>query len=176
MPCSTNSSVDSAARFVFTSSLCSPALLSSIYQLQNSSQMNPYSSLPTNANSYRSMLAVTDASTSLNLRRIHLSMIEASCRSICMSISSICIWTKRVAFQILLMKFQLDSIFFALKRRSCPGVELVVRKKRSASTPYSSMTSIGSMPLPSDLDIFLPCSSRTSPWISTSLNGRLFMQ
>ena len=31
------------------------------------------------------------------------------------------------------------------------------------------------MPLPSDFDIFLPLSSRTSPWINTVLNGSFFI-
>ena len=33
------------------------------------------------------------------------------------------------------------------------------------------MISNGSIPLPSDFDIFRPCSSRTRPWMSTSRNG-----
>ena len=37
------------------------------------------------------------------------------------------------------------------------------------------MTSMGSTPLPADLDIFLPCGSRISPWMSTVWNGIFFI-
>ena len=43
------------------------------------------------------------------------------------------------------------------------GLLPVARVKRSASAPYCSMISSGSMPLPRDLDIFRPCASRTMP-------------
>ena len=49
----------------------------------------------------------------------------------------------------------------------------MIRVRRSASAPYFSMTSSGSMPLPRDLDIFRPWESRTRPWISTVWNGTL---
>ena len=71
--------------------------------------------------------------------------------------------TKREAFQILLAKFRLPRMRFMSSLVSLPGVLLVVSVKRSASEPYWSMTSIGSMPLPSDLLIFRPCLSRTIP-------------
>ena len=51
------------------------------------------------------------------------------------------------------------------------SVSAVERKYLRASAPYFSITSIGSTPFPSDLLILRPCSSRTRPWISTSLNG-----
>ena len=54
---------------------------------------------------------------------------------------------------------------------SFPGELPVTSKNLSASAPYFSITSSGSTPLPSDLDIFLPCSSRTMPWINTVSNG-----
>ena len=54
---------------------------------------------------------------------------------------------------------------------SCPGALPVVKKYLRASTPYLSITSIGSIPFPKDLDIFLPLESRIKPWIKQSLNG-----
>ena len=81
--------------------------------------------------------------------------------------------TKRAAFHSLFAKLRAASIFSSEKRISFPGLLPVARAKRSASAPYLSMISSGSMPLPSDLDIFLPCASRTRPWISTVSNGIL---
>ena len=52
-----------------------------------------------------------------------------------------------------------------------PGELPVMRLKRSASAPYFSAISSGSMPLPRDLDILRPLSSRTRPWISTVWKG-----
>ena len=43
--------------------------------------------------------------------------------------------------------------------------------KRTASEPYLSIQSSGSTALPKDLDIFLPCSSRTMPWKAMVWNG-----
>ena len=79
--------------------------------------------------------------------------------------------TKRLAFQILLAKLRKDSIFSSDMRMSLPGATPMTSEKRSASAPYLSMTSMGSMPLPSDLDILRPCASRTRPCISATLNG-----
>ncbi len=42
---------------------------------------------------------------------------------------------------------------------------------RSASQPYSLMTSIGSIPLPDDFENFFPSLSRRMPWMYASLNG-----
>ena len=47
----------------------------------------------------------------------------------------------------------------------------MIRLKRSASAPNWSIISMGSIPLPSDLDIFRPWLSRTRPWIKTVRNG-----
>ena len=46
---------------------------------------------------------------------------------------------------------------------------------RRASAPYCFTISRGSMPLPRDLDIFRPLSSRTRPWIRTVWNGGFFI-
>ena len=48
--------------------------------------------------------------------------------------------------------------------------------KRSASAPYWSIISSGSMPLPRLLDILRPCSSRTRPWMNTVRNGTSSMK
>ena len=69
------------------------------------------------------------------------------------------------------VKFLAASIFSSEKRISFPGELPVASAKRSASAPYFSMISIGSMPLPSDFDIFLPSASRTRPWMNTVENG-----
>jgi len=79
--------------------------------------------------------------------------------------------TKRAAFHSLLAKLRAASALAQEKRMSLPGDVPFISENRSASAPYFSMTSSGSMPLPSDLDIFLPSSSRTMPCISTSPNG-----
>ena len=39
------------------------------------------------------------------------------------------------------------------------------------SAPYWRMTSCGAVVLPSDLDIFRPCSSSVKPWVSRARNG-----
>ncbi len=54
---------------------------------------------------------------------------------------------------------------------SLPGAVPVSRVKRSASVPYSSITSIGSITLPAILLIFLPYSSLTNPFRYTIRNG-----
>ena len=59
--------------------------------------------------------------------------------------------TKREAFQILLAKLRLPTMRAGTSFMSLPGVLLVASVKRSASVPYSSITSSGSMTLPSDL-------------------------
>ena len=71
--------------------------------------------------------------------------------------------TKRDAFQSLLAKLRAASIFSSEKRISFPGLFPVTRANLSASAPYLSMISSGSMPLPSDFDILRPCASRTRP-------------
>ena len=43
------------------------------------------------------------------------------------------------------------------------------------SAPYFSASSWGSFPLPSDLDILRPLSSRTRPWMHTVLTGYFFI-
>ncbi len=47
----------------------------------------------------------------------------------------------------------------------------VVRLSSSGSSAMPSIRSTGSSTLPSDLLIFLPCASRTRPWMYTCLNG-----
>ena len=54
---------------------------------------------------------------------------------------------------------------------SLPGVLPVMSMKRRVSAPYLSMTSTGSMPLPSDFDILRPSLSRTRPWMNTWRKG-----
>ena len=55
---------------------------------------------------------------------------------------------------------------------SCwPPVADRASENRSASAPYRSIISIGSITFPSDFDIFRPCPSRTRPWITALRNG-----
>ena len=54
----------------------------------------------------------------------------------------------------------LDAVFEILS--TPPSAAIAALVKRSASAPYSSIISSGSMTLPVDLDIFLPLASRTS--------------
>ena len=70
-------------------------------------------------------------------------------------------------------KLRLAFTFSSEKRMSLPGVEPTTSVRRSASAPYWSMISSGSMPLPKDLDILRPCASRTRPWMSTVSKGAL---
>ena len=72
------------------------------------------------------------------------------------TVSPVFISTKRAAFHILLAKLRAESTLSVEKRRSPPMRTPTARLKRSASAPYSSMTSSGSMPLPSDLLILRP--------------------
>ena len=58
-------------------------------------------------------------------------------------------------------------------QRSAEEIIESVKKNLSESAPYESITSIGSTPLPKDLDIFLPSLSRISPCIKQSLKGLL---
>ena len=77
--------------------------------------------------------------------------------------------TKREAFQILLIKFHVDLTFSSSYLKSIPSDEDVARKNLNESHPYESITSIGSTPLPNDLDIFLPSPSNTKPCETTAL-------
>ena len=81
--------------------------------------------------------------------------------------------TNLAAFQTLFAKLREASKRSSEMRISFPGELPVARVNRSASAPYLDMTSSGSIPLPSDLDIFLPSASRTSPWMTTSEKGFL---
>ena len=53
----------------------------------------------------------------------------------------------------------------------CPPLAERTSEKRTASAPKRSTISIGSITLPSDFDIFRPCASRTSPWITALRYG-----
>ena len=69
--------------------------------------------------------------------------------------------TKRVAFQILFMKWRYPSILSSESRISRPMAAKAMRVKRNESVPYVPIISSGSITLPVDLDIFLPWASRT---------------
>ena len=75
------------------------------------------------------------------------------------------------AFQSLLAKLREDSSLSQINLVSLPGVIPVMSINLRASAPTLSITSSGSIPLPRDLLIFLPCSSRTSPCRNTYSNG-----
>ena len=69
---------------------------------------------------------------------------------------------KRVAFQSLFAKARLPSMRSRASLMSRPwALVSAARVKRSASAPYFSVMSSGSMTLPFVFDIFCPFSSRT---------------
>ena len=71
----------------------------------------------------------------------------------------------RAAFQSFVPKLRYPAIRSRLSFRSRPIAAIAVSVNRTASAPNSSISSIGSSTLPSDLDIFLPFSSRTRAWM-----------
>ena len=118
------------------------------------------------------MFSVTSLTTRFSRDRIHLSSCSNFSGRTHRSMVRFII-TNRLAFQILLAKLRMASHRSGRKRISLPGAFPVTRLKRSASAPYCSATSSGSMPLPRDLDILRPFSSRTRPWMSTVWKGGL---
>src|SRR5699024_3449108 len=124
-----------------------------------------YKLLPSSTNSYLFVFCVTWSIVSFKRVKIHLSANDFSpVRSISSYVKpSIFISENREAFQTLFAKFHVDSTFSQWKRRSCPGVDPVNKKYLNESAPYLSITSIGSTPLPRDLDIFRPSASRIRP-------------
>ena len=115
---------------------------------------------------------MTSRTSALYFVRIHLSStasVPGSETSV--SPSERFMSTNRLAFHTLLAKLREAFTFSSEKRMSLPGAFPVARVKRSASAPYLSMTSSGSMPLPRDLLILRPCASRTRPWMSTVSKG-----
>ena len=79
--------------------------------------------------------------------------------------------TNRSTFHSLLAKLRAASSLLSLRRVSLPGVVPVVSANRSASVPYCSIASMGSITLPRVLDIFAPSASRTSPAMYTVPKG-----
>jgi hypothetical protein len=63
--------------------------------------------------------------------------------------------TNRAAFQSLLTKLREPETHSVLRKMSCP-VACSASEKRRASVPYRSISSSGSITLPSDLDILRP--------------------
>jgi hypothetical protein len=70
-----------------------------------------------------------------------------------------------------LQKFLDPVTHSSLMATSLPGLAPRARVNRVASAPNRPIQSSGSTVLPSDLDIFLPCWSRTSPCRAISRNG-----
>jgi hypothetical protein len=58
----------------------------------------------------------------------------------------------------------------AEKRTSCVD-DIASSPKRTASAPWCSISSSGSTPVPSDLDIRRPSGAWITAWIGTSVNG-----
>ncbi len=107
---------------------------------------------------------MTSFTRRLNESRIHRSArVRVSGSVSGTSCPSMFMRMKRAAFQILLAKLRLACTFSLEKRMSFPGLLPVASMNRSASAPYSPMILSGSIPLPSDLLILRPCSSRTRP-------------
>ncbi len=76
-----------------------------------------------------------------------------------------------MAFHSLLQKFLDPVTHSSLTATSLPGLAPRARVNRVASAPNRPIQSSGSTVLPSDLDIFLPCWSRTRPCRAMSRNG-----
>ncbi len=150
----------------------SSGLASSRYQSQTSSQAKWYSVSHTLANSYRSNRSSTSAVTVASRDRIHRAAVGSPAGSgapagTVAPFSS----ANRVAFHSLLQKFRDPVTHSSLTGTSLPGLAPRARVNRVASAPNRPIQSSGSTVLPSDLDIFLPCESRTRPCRATCRNG-----
>ena len=167
---------------MYTSTACAEAassppaairgFVSSMYQSQYTSQMKSYIFCSATPISKASRFWLTSLARVLKRLMTHLSSVRRFSGSPLSSKSSgRFIIMKREAFHSLLAKFLAAFTLSSVKRISFPGALPVASMKRRASAPYSSMTSSGSMPLPSDFDILRPCASRTRPWMSTVLKG-----
>ena len=77
----------------------------------------------------------------------------------------------RLAFQTLLAKLRPPSNLAGSSLMSWPCAQRTESVKRTASAPYCSIMSSGSMPLPSDFDIQRPCLSLIMPVMNTSRKG-----
>ena len=75
----------------------------------------------------------------------------------------ILVMTYLAAFQTLLAKFRADSSLDSVNRRSLPGAVPVVRANLTASVPYLSANSKGSMVFPLVLLILAPLASLIKP-------------
>ncbi len=71
----------------------------------------------------------------------------------------------RAAFQILLAKARALTMRSSVSTMSVPGAAPCSSDMRTASVPYFSVTSSGSMTLPFVFDIFCFSASRTRPWM-----------
>ena len=147
-------------------------MLSSRYQSQTSSHAKWYSVSQTFANSYPSNSSSTSSMTCCSRDRIQRSTVDSSSaagRS--PAVVAPFISAKRVAFHSLLQKLREPWHHSSLTGTSAPGLAPRARVNRVASAPNRSIQSSGSTTLPYDLDIFLPCWSRTMPCSATTLNG-----
>src|SRR5690606_38661469 len=129
-----------------------------------------YSTSQTRASSYASKRSSTSEMTCDRRERIHRSTADSP------SGSGPRVWApfvraNRVAFHSLLQKLRDPAHHSSLTGTSAPGLAPRAMVHRVASAPYRSIQSIGSTTLPKDLDIFLPCLSRTIPCSATTWNG-----
>ena len=140
----------------------------STYQSQNSPHIKSYICQQASPNSNLSISLLTSPIT--RLRRLTIQRSSNNCGST--SISIVCpasvvastLWKMNLAaFHSLLTKLRLDSTFPLPRLISFPGVLLLARAKRRASTPYSLIASVGLITFPRSLLIFSPCSSRINP-------------
>ena len=138
-------------------------LESSTYQSQTLFQTNTYSAFAASLNLYCSRELSTASRTKAVSPIIHLFNVcltdlgsnllfgDASLNS-----------ANRVAFHNFVPKLRYPSILLSESFKSRPIAAIAVKVKRTASAPYLSIKSRGSITFPVDLDIFLPCSSRTN--------------
>ncbi len=71
----------------------------------------------------------------------------------------------RAAFQILLANARDDSMRSSESAISVPGAAAISKAMRTASVPYFSVTTSGSIVFPRVFDIFWPSASRTRAWM-----------
>ena len=147
-------------------------LIISRYQLENSSQNNLYTTINASEMRYLLKRSFNSALACFNLASNQATAILFASFSKSATSQP---FTRRKAFQILLLKLRPCSQSASSNKISFPaGAESII-PIRTPSAPNLSMSSNGSGELPNDLDILRPSLSRTIPVKYTFLKGNLPM-
>ncbi len=145
-------------------------LASSRYQSHSSDQNDSYSSSVarenSNESSSREVLSVRRSSRETIQRSSTVSAAAGSASASGSTPSS----TSREAFHSLFARSR-PCWTRCWEKRTSWVEDMASRPKRRASAPCSSISSIGSMPVPSDLDMRRPSGAWITEWIGTSVNG-----